>query len=422
LIKTINVTKTTKFKRSIKAISPVIATLLMIAIAVVASLVVYAWVTGYIGGTTSTAGKAIQIQSMAVNQDGNLVVYVQNVGQGAVELKPSESLYVNSVLVPFTANQYTISEGNTLELTTTPTYSANDKVSIKVTTTDGTFMTATGTVKQESPDANPTAPPDGDNISPTAAFTSVASDLSVTFTDTSTDSDGTIASWSWNFGDSVTSTEQNPTHVYASANTYTVSLTVTDNNGASSNPIATQDVTVTQAAPQTIILRPKGQGNSENLAANPSNTGWPSYNAIHNWEDVDETTSDGSSTYVYSTSSTEAFDTYVLQNSGITTGTITQITVHIIAEISGNNNGGAGTAREYIRIGGSNYNNPNAHSLNTNYVEYSYNWATNPNTNSAWTWTNIDALEAGVGLTQSGGYSSYQTRCTQVWIEVTYIP
>ena len=63
-----NVRNTTKFKRSIKAISPVIATLLMIAIAVVASLVVYAWVTGYMGNTTSKAGKAIQIQSFAISQ------------------------------------------------------------------------------------------------------------------------------------------------------------------------------------------------------------------------------------------------------------------------------------------------------------------------------------------------------------------
>ncbi len=63
-----NVRNTTKFKRSIKAISPVIATLLMIAIAVVASLVVYAWVTGYMGGTTSKAGKAIQIQSYRLHR------------------------------------------------------------------------------------------------------------------------------------------------------------------------------------------------------------------------------------------------------------------------------------------------------------------------------------------------------------------
>ena len=100
MTRTKNVRNTTKFKRSIKAISPVIATLLMIAIAVVASLVVYAWVTGYIGGTTSTAGKAIQIQSASRNSDtGVLTVYVQNVGQGPVEFKSGESVYVNDNLV-----------------------------------------------------------------------------------------------------------------------------------------------------------------------------------------------------------------------------------------------------------------------------------------------------------------------------------
>ncbi len=41
-----------KFRRNTRAISPVIATLLMIAIAVVASLVTYAWVMGYMNFTT----------------------------------------------------------------------------------------------------------------------------------------------------------------------------------------------------------------------------------------------------------------------------------------------------------------------------------------------------------------------------------
>jgi len=53
----------------------------------------------------------------------------------------------------------------------------------------------------------------------------------VQFTDQSTDSDGTIVSWAWNFGDGGTSTSRNPTHTYGSAGTYTVSLTVTDNDG-----------------------------------------------------------------------------------------------------------------------------------------------------------------------------------------------
>ncbi len=48
-----------------RAISPVIATLLMIAIAVVASLVTYAWVMGYMNFPTEKTGKAIQIQSVS---------------------------------------------------------------------------------------------------------------------------------------------------------------------------------------------------------------------------------------------------------------------------------------------------------------------------------------------------------------------
>jgi PKD repeat protein len=43
----------------------------------------------------------------------------------------------------------------------------------------------------------------------------------------------TITSWSWNFGDGATSTLQNPTHTYTVNGFYTVSLTVTDNNGLS---------------------------------------------------------------------------------------------------------------------------------------------------------------------------------------------
>ena len=90
-----NVRRTTKFKRSINAISPVIATLLMIAITVVASIVVYVWVTGYIGSSTTKAGKAIQIPSFAVDGSNDLHVYVQNVGQGTVQLS---AVYVNDAL------------------------------------------------------------------------------------------------------------------------------------------------------------------------------------------------------------------------------------------------------------------------------------------------------------------------------------
>ncbi len=69
------------------------------------------------------------------------------------------------------------------------------------------------------------------NILPVASFTHEVTGLSVDFTDTSTDEDGTIVAWAWDFGDGGDSTDQDPTHVYASGGTYTVALTVTDDGG-----------------------------------------------------------------------------------------------------------------------------------------------------------------------------------------------
>jgi serine protease len=91
------------------------------------------------------------------------------------------------------------------------------------------------------------------NIPPVANFTFTTSALTANFTDTSTDSDGTIASRSWNFGDSTTSTATNPSKTYAAAGTYTVTLTVTDNGGATNT--RTNTVTVTAGGGGTVLTK-----------------------------------------------------------------------------------------------------------------------------------------------------------------------
>jgi PKD repeat protein len=52
--------------------------------------------------------------------------------------------------------------------------------------------------------------------------------MNVMFTDLSI---GEPTSWSWDFGDGTKSTDKNPTHTYTALGTYTVSLTVSNNNG-----------------------------------------------------------------------------------------------------------------------------------------------------------------------------------------------
>jgi flagellin-like protein len=127
--------KITKIRRSVKGISPVISVLLMIAIAVAASLVAYAWVMGYMDFTTTKVGKAIQIQSVSTN-----AVYVQNIGDSDVTLT---DVYVDGNLVTITSD-YTIDDANlapsetatiafTLDYGTLPT----PQVTIKVVTSDG---------------------------------------------------------------------------------------------------------------------------------------------------------------------------------------------------------------------------------------------------------------------------------------------
>lgn len=92
----------------------------------------------------------------------------------------------------------------------------------------------------------------GTNQPPTANFTVTTSGLTATFTDTSTDPDGTIATWSWDFGDGSTSTVKNPAHVYATAGSYTVSLTITDDDGATGS----NSKSVTVAAPPAVPAAP----------------------------------------------------------------------------------------------------------------------------------------------------------------------
>ena len=104
---------------------------------------------------------------MTLTSDG-LHVYVQNVGQLHATLG---AIYVNNEKENFTPDpNYStslLSQDNTANILVEGSYVASAKLNIKVTTTDGTFMTKTGTVSYGSQNPNPTN--SADNTVPTLA-------------------------------------------------------------------------------------------------------------------------------------------------------------------------------------------------------------------------------------------------------------
>ena len=74
----------------------------------------------------------------------------------------------------------------------------------------------------------------------------------------STDSDGTIVSYNWNFGDGYTSSSANPTHTYTTAGNYTATLTVTDDDGATDSDNASVTITSSSSGGDPVVLITEG--------------------------------------------------------------------------------------------------------------------------------------------------------------------
>jgi PKD repeat protein len=97
------------------------------------------------------------------------------------------------------------------------------------------------------------------NTAPTAAGsmdrTSTDRLTAVRFTDASTDAEGVVATYAWSFGDGSSSNERNPSHTYSSLGTFTVRLTVADDDGATS--------TAAIGTVQVLNLPPTAAGSSD---------------------------------------------------------------------------------------------------------------------------------------------------------------
>lgn len=94
---------------------------------------------------------------------------------------------------------------------------------------NGNGVPSEARIVKVGPTSEPSPSP---NAAPTAAFIAGCSGLTCSFFDRSTDPDGNLSAWTWNFGDGNGVSARDPNHAYDAAGTYTVTLTARDAEGA----------------------------------------------------------------------------------------------------------------------------------------------------------------------------------------------
>lgn len=246
--------------------------------------------------TSGHAPLAVNFQGSGTDQDGSIVSYSWDFGDGATSTLQNPSHTFTS------AGNYT--------------------VRLTLSDNDGATASATVQITVTAPNLPPT-------VTITASPISGQAPLSVSFSATASDSDGTIAAYSWDFGDGGSSSQANPSHSYASPGAYTARLVVRDDDGAT----ASASVQITVTAPN--------QPPSVNLTAVPTSGHAPLTVAfVGSGNDPDGTITeyswvfgDGlgstqqSPSHTYSSAGTYIATLTVKDNAGATASKSVQITV-----------------------------------------------------------------------------------------------
>jgi flagellin-like protein len=119
--------------KSIKAISPILATLLLIVIAVAAIVVTYAWVMTYMGSASQQAGVMLKKDSNCLWQTGNITIYIRNIGTSDAEI---DKVYINNVpqnLVTYTPSSKIVDkDGGTITIIVNYNWQANTEYDFQI--------------------------------------------------------------------------------------------------------------------------------------------------------------------------------------------------------------------------------------------------------------------------------------------------
>ncbi|MCU1569749.1 MAG: hypothetical protein JWR33_490 [Naasia sp.] len=205
---------------------------------------------------TFTAACVVDTDASMVQGVGTVI---DTVGTGGQAMRPIDSTDPEAPYFAATAGS-----------TTNPTWGSLD-VTVTADALNASFNRATGGTFTDSFTITRGTPPA--NSPPTATFTSACTDLSCRFdASSSSDSDGTISSYAWTFGDGSTGTGPTPSHPYGAAGSYPVTLKVTDNGGATDT--ASSSVSPT-APPATSVLAEDAFGRTVSSGWGSATTGGP---------------------------------------------------------------------------------------------------------------------------------------------------
>jgi flagellin-like protein len=136
-----------KFRKNAKALSPVIASIILIAVTVAVSVVVAAWMGGLTLGFMNNAEQAT-ITNVAFTANNTVTVTILNSGTSSVTLQSATIDGSTAALAPVSPSTLTITKGNGGNYTVTlapGTFASGTQYAFKLTTAKGTGLVYTAT-------------------------------------------------------------------------------------------------------------------------------------------------------------------------------------------------------------------------------------------------------------------------------------